>query len=107
LVNEIFTARLSGTSAGEWTRPDGGYFTSLNTVPGGARRVAALCREAGLEVTGAGATFPYQKDPEDRNIRVAPSYLSMGDLRTALEILCAAVLLAAAEISGKGGAGDA
>ena len=97
LVNKIFAERLEPTGAAEWTKPDGGYFISVETQNGCAKRVVALCADAGLEVTGAGATYPYKNDPNDSNIRIAPSSLSLVELETALGIFCLAANLAAAE----------
>jgi DNA-binding transcriptional MocR family regulator len=94
LAEEILSARLGGTGAAQWTVPDGGYFISLDTCDNRATRTAALCGEAGLIITDAGATFPYKRDPSNRNLRIAPSYLSMNELETALEVLCAAIKLA-------------
>jgi DNA-binding transcriptional MocR family regulator len=94
LVNKILTEQISPFGAGEWVCPDGGYFISFNTSPGCARRTVALCREAGLSVTAAGAAYPHGNDPQDRNIRIAPSYLSIEDLCEALKIFCVSVRLA-------------
>ncbi len=94
LANEIFTARLSGVDGLTWTNPDGGYFIDLRVPTGRAKKTEALCKEAGLTITEAGAVFPYKHDPEDSHLRIAPSYLPLDELKTALEILCAAVRLA-------------
>lgn len=80
-----------------WTRPAGGYFISLDTLPGCAARTLELCREAGLTMTGAGAAFPYGKDPKDTNIRIAPSYPSVEELREAGELFCLALRMATLE----------
>ena len=80
-----------------WQRPKGGYFVSVNTAPGLAKRTLALCKEAGVVMTGAGATFPYGKDPQDSNIRIAPSLPPVGELEQAMEIFCICVRMAALE----------
>ena len=78
-------------------RPKGGYFVSLNAMPGTAKRTLALCREAGVTMTGAGATFPYGRDPQDSNIRIAPSLPPVEELEQAMEVFCVCVRLAALE----------
>ena len=80
-----------------WTRPKGGYFISFYAMPGTAKRVLALCREAGVTMTPAGATFPYGVDPQDSNIRIAPSLPPVEELRQAMEIFCLCVKIAALE----------
>lgn len=81
----------------EWNKPNGGYFVSVNTLDGCAKRTVALCKEAGVVLTGAGATFPYGKDPADKNIRIAPTYPPVSELEQAMNIFCVSVKLAAAE----------
>ena len=97
LVLNMLEKELGGLGIASWTRPNGGYFFSLNVLPGCAKRVVSLCKEAGVTLTGAGASFPYGIDPEDSNIRIAPTYPSMEDLEKAAEILCLCVKLAAVE----------
>ena len=80
-----------------WQRPSGGYFVSLNAMPGTAKRTLALCKEAGVTMTGAGATFPYGIDPQDSNIRIAPSLPPVAELEQAIEILCVCLKMAALE----------
>jgi DNA-binding transcriptional MocR family regulator len=80
-----------------WQRPKGGYFVSVNAMPGTAKRTLALCKEAGVTMTGAGATFPYGKDPQDSNIRIAPSLPPVEELEQAIEIFCVCLKLAALE----------
>ena len=80
-----------------WTNPKGGYFISLYVMPGCAKRVAALCKEAGLTLTGAGSAYPYHKDPDDSHLRIAPTYPSLDEVETASDLLCVCVRLAAAE----------
>ena len=81
----------------EYNRPKGGYFISLNVMNGCAKRVHQLMKEAGVVMTGPGATFPYGKDPEDKNLRIAPSLPPVEDVKQAMEVLCACIKLAAAE----------
>jgi len=80
-----------------WCKPKGGYFVSLNAMPGTAKRTLALCKEAGVTMTGAGATFPYGKDPQDSNIRIAPTLPSVEELEQAIAIFCVCLKLAALE----------
>ena len=80
-----------------WQRPKGGYFVSVNTAPGLAKRTLALCKEAGVVMTSAGATFPYGRDPQDSNIRIAPSLPPVEELEQAMEIFCTSLRLAALE----------
>ena len=86
-VLEGLERELGGKGAAEWTRPTGGYFINIDTAPGCARRVVQMATEAGVRLTPAGATYPSQKDPLDRNIRIAPSFPSVADIRTAIEVL--------------------
>lgn len=102
IVLSAFSAELSGLGIAEWTEPKGGYFISLDVLPGTARRVWQLCKGAGVTLTNVGATFPYGIDPEDTNLRIAPSYPSDADLSRATEVLCLCVKLAAAEKLARG-----
>ena len=88
---------LSGLGIGSWTEPKGGYFVSFNTLPGCAKRTVQLMKEAGVIMTSAGATYPYQNDPEDRNIRIAPSFPPVSELETAMRLFCLCVKRAAIE----------
>jgi DNA-binding transcriptional MocR family regulator len=97
LAAEILQARLGDAKIASWTDPKGGYFISLDVLPGTARRTVALAKDAGIAVTEAGASFPYRKDPDDTNIRIAPSFPSSEDLRNAVDGLATCALLAAAE----------
>lgn len=83
---------------GKWNKPNGGYFISFDSLPGCAKRIVSLAKEAGVVMTGAGATFPYGKDPKDSNIRIAPTFPSVDELRQAMEIFCVCVKLASAEV---------
>nr|WP_163756801.1 aminotransferase class I/II-fold pyridoxal phosphate-dependent enzyme [Mycobacterium botniense] len=97
LALEILDKRLRDSKIATWTEPKGGYFISLDVLPGTARRTIALAKDAGIAVTEAGAAFPYRKDPEDKNIRIAPTFPSIPDLRNAIDGLATCVLLAATE----------
>lgn len=83
---------------GKWNKPNGGYFISFNALPGCAKRIVSLAKEAGVVMTGAGATFPYGKDPKDSNIRIAPTFPSVDELRQAMEVFCVCVKLASVEV---------
>jgi DNA-binding transcriptional MocR family regulator len=98
LVCEILERELSPNKLGEWHKPRGGYFISFNGFNNTAGRVVELCKQAGVVLTGAGATFPYGKDPEDRNIRIAPTFPPADELASAMEVFCASVKLASAEV---------
>lgn len=97
LALEILQKRLGESKIASWTEPKGGYFISLDVLPGTARRTVALAKDAGIAVTEAGASFPYRKDPEDKNIRIAPTFPSLPDLRNAIDGLATCALLAATE----------
>jgi DNA-binding transcriptional MocR family regulator len=97
LALEILDQRLSDSKIASWTKPKGGYFISLDVLPGTARRTVALAKDAGIAVTEAGASFPYRKDPDDKNIRIAPTFPPVPDLRNAVDGLATCALLAASE----------
>ena len=84
---------LGGLEIGTWTKPHGGYFISFDSLNGCAKEIVARCKKAGVVMTGAGATYPYGKDPEDRNIRIAPSYPPLQDLIIATELFALCVKL--------------
>ncbi len=97
-VKHTFAHQL--TPCGEiahWTNPKGGYFISLYVLPGCAKRVAQLCKDCGLTLTGAGAAYPYHKDPDDSHLRIAPTYPSLVEVETASALLCVCVRLAVVE----------
>ena len=96
-VLEYLEREIAPAGIATWQKPKGGYFVSVNTVPGLAKRTLALCKGAGVTMTGAGATFPYGVDPQDSNIRIAPSLPPVAELEKAMEIFCAALKLAALE----------
>ena len=96
-VVETLDREVAPTGIADWRRPKGGYFVSLNAMPGTAKRTLALCKEAGVTMTSAGATFPYGKDPQDSNIRIAPSLPPAEELEQAIAVLCVCLKLAALE----------
>lgn len=96
-TNEILEKNLNGKGIAEWNNPKGGYFISLDVMQGCAKRTVALAKEAGVTLTPAGATFPYGKDPQDSNIRIAPTFPPIEELRKAIEILSLCVELSALE----------
>ena len=96
-VTRIFKEELGDCGFAFWTEPRGGYFLSLDVLPGTARRTVELCKNVGVTLTPAGSTFPYRKDPEDKNIRIAPSYPEIHELETAMRVVCTCAKLAAAE----------
>jgi DNA-binding transcriptional MocR family regulator len=90
---------LGGTGLATWSTPQGGYFVSVDVPDGCAARVVALAAEAGVKLTPAGATFPYGKDPRDRNLRLAPTMPSLDEIDQAMDVVCTCIKLAAAERS--------
>ena len=95
LVLETLEKELGGTGLAQWKTPRGGYFVALDTMEGCAKETIRLAKEAGVTMTGAGATFPYKKDPRDCNIRIAPTYPPLEELAVAMELFCVCVKLAA------------
>ena len=96
-VLDTLDRELGGREIGTWVRPKGGYFISFDSMEGCAKRIVALAKEAGVVMTGAGATFPYGKDPKDSNIRIAPSFPEPEELAQAAEIFVRCVKLASLE----------
>ena len=96
-VVDALDREIAPLGIAKWTRPKGGYFVSLDALPGTAKRTLALCKEAGVTMTGAGAAFPYGKDPQDSNIRIAPSLPPVQELEQAIEVLCVCLRLVALE----------
>lgn len=97
VVEYMLDKEIAPLGIGRWTSPKGGYFISFDSLNGCAKRIVSLAKEAGVTMTGAGATFPYGKDPNDSNIRIAPTYPSVEDLRKAMELFCVCVKLASLE----------
>ncbi len=97
IVIEAFNAELKEYDLASWTEPNGGYFISLDTKHCSAKRVGELCRSLGVVLTDVGATYPYGVDPDDRNIRIAPSFPTVVELKKAAEILCLCIKLASIE----------
>ena len=97
LVLDTLDRELSGLGVGEWTKPHGGYFISFDSMEGCAKAIVAKAKEAGVVMTGAGATYPYGKDPKDSNIRIAPTYPSLEELGKAAEVFVLCVKLASVE----------
>ncbi len=96
-VLDMLEQEIAPLGIGTWTKPEGGYFVSFNAPKGTAKRIVQLCKEAGVTLTGAGATYPYKNDPDDSNIRIAPTYPSPAELKQAMELFCICVKLAALE----------
>lgn len=92
-VEEIFERELGGLGIGSWTKPNGGYFISFDSLDGCAKAIVAKCSDAGVKLTPAGATFPYGKDPHDSNIRIAPSFPPLEELKVAADVFTMAVKL--------------
>ncbi len=97
MVLNIFKEELEGLEIGSWIEPKGGYFISFDSLPGCAKDIVSRCKKAGVVLTGAGATYPYGKDPEDCNIRIAPSYPPIADLEIATRLFCLCVKLASVD----------
>lgn len=97
VVIDTFEKELGGTGLASWTKPNGGYFISLDTENCSAKRVGELCKSLGVVLTSVGATYPYGKDPDDKNIRIAPTFPSVADIGKAAEVLCLCIKLATIE----------
>ena len=96
-VLKVLEEELAGTGIGEWTRPGGGYFISFESLEGCAKAIVARCKEAGVVLTGAGATYPYGKDPRDSNIRIAPTFPTAEELSQATDLFVLCVKLVSVE----------
>lgn len=96
-VIDALEKELGGKGIAQWNSPNGGYFISLDVLGGCAKRTVDLCKQAGVILTPAGATFPYGKDPKDANIRIAPTFPPVEELKVAVGLLCLSVKIAAAE----------
>ncbi len=96
-VVELLEKELGSRDIAKYNKPNGGYFVSVNTFDGCAKRVVSLCKEAGVVLTGAGATYPYGKDPCDSNIRIAPTFPPVEELIEAMTLFCVCVRLATVE----------
>jgi DNA-binding transcriptional MocR family regulator len=90
-VHDILAEQLEGKGIASWTKPSGGYFISLDILDNCAKKVVSLAGELGVKLTSAGATFPYKKDPRDRNIRIAPTFPNIADLKKATEVLAVCI----------------
>jgi len=97
LVDQILTQELSEAGIASWTQPRGGYFTSLDMSHGSAKRAIELSAKLGVKLTGAGAPFPYGLDPNDANIRIAPSFPGLEDIKLAMQVFTLCVKLSALE----------
>ena len=97
LVKEKLESQIGETGFAKWSNPKGGYFVSLDTLPGCAKRTVALAKEAGVILTGAGATYPYGDDENDSNIRIAPTYPTVDELAKAMDIFILCVKIAGTE----------
>ncbi|MGY8700714.1 MAG: aminotransferase, partial [bacterium] len=94
MVQKHLESGLAGKAMGSWCKPEGGYFVSFDSNPGLAKEIIRLSAEAGVKLTPAGATFPYGQDPEDENIRLAPTFPSVEDLDQAMQVFVTCVQLA-------------
>ena len=97
MVEDTLEKHLGGLNIGTWTKPRGGYFILFDSMPGCAKEIVALMKKAGVIMTPAGATWPYGKDPNDSNIRIAPTYPTLAELQTAMETFTLCVRIASAK----------
>lgn len=96
-VLQVLEKELSGLEIGSWVKPNGGYFISFDALPGCAKEIVSKCKEAGVVLTGAGATYPYKNDPRDSNIRIAPTFPTSEELAMAADLFVLCVKLVSAE----------
>ena len=99
LVERKLTEGLGELGCATWSHPKGGYFVSFDGPEGSAKAIVSLAAELGVKMTGAGATWPYGRDPRDTNIRIAPSYPTLDDLSAALDVFVACVRLVSARLA--------
>ena len=97
MVCNTLESKLGSLEVGKWIKPKGGYFVSFDSLPGCAKAIVAKCKEAGITLTNAGATYPYGKDPEDSNIRIAPSFPTTSELEMAMQVFTLCVKLVSCE----------
>lgn len=97
IVLDMLESEIAPLEIAKWTKPEGGYFVSFDAMKGTAKRIVQLCKEGGVTLTGAGATYPYKNDPDDSNIRIAPTYPVPAELTQAMKLFCICVKLAALE----------
>ena len=97
IVFDFLNREIRPCGFANWVEPKGGYFVSFNTMPGTAKRALALCAEAGVVMTPAGAAYPYGIDPQDSNIRIAPSLPPVEELEKAMDVFCTCIKIAALE----------
>lgn len=93
-VQNVLAKELAGKKIAKWSKPEGGYFVSIDTLDGCAQAVVKMASEAGVKLTPAGSTFPYKNDPFDRNIRIAPSFPPLKDIQAAMELVAICIQLA-------------
>ena len=96
-VCQILEEELGGLDIGTWSTPKGGYFISFDSMDGCAKAIVAKCKDAGMVLTGAGATYPYKNDPKDSNIRIAPSFPTLEEIKAATKLFALCVKLASVE----------
>ena len=97
IVEKKLEEQIGGLGIGTWTNPKGGYFISFDSMEGCAKEIVKKAKEAGVVLTGAGATYPYGRDPKDSNIRIAPTYPTLEELAMATDIFILSVKLASVE----------
>ena len=97
MVQKVLTRRLEGKDLATWTSPRGGYFMSVDVLPGCAKKVVHLCKDLGVTFTPAGSTWPYGKDPQDSNLRIAPSFATIDEIKKATEVLALCIEIAGLE----------